>query len=365
MRVDLFTFVSSLLLGAAVVGCDAVNDYIPMTNGKTAAREHERRSQEREAAAEREQTDGERTALRQHIGAHCRILESRLSACKQKIAEAKTDRETLGARIRELSSATDENGRTPERNAVLSNLLSDDKVNALAAKYMDYDFRMIRLEYIEAMRTANGDVRRRNEALSRNQADYEKSLADSGSDTDQARLSERKSAADIQRAIAALEREEKELKRSISMSSAVRTVRDLKERELRDVSDRLRRLKLEYDEVRTSRGSNRAISEVARQANAARENAQRQKERADDRVVRLFAGIRDPKEITSECEARTIGALSKRILAAERDPSGGDIAADIEYLKSLLGGLDRMNLTALQRVRSDVDARLAKKPGSR
>ena len=365
MRVNLFTLVSSLLLGAAVAGCDAVNDYIPMTNGKAAAQERERRSQEQAAAAERERTDGERAALRQHIEAHCRILESRLSACKQKIAEAKADRDALGARIRELSSATDENGRTPERHAVLSGLLADDKVNALAAKYMDYDFRMIRLEYIEAMRAANGDIRRRDEALNRNQADYEKSVADSGGDTDQARLSERKSAADIRRAIAALEREEKELRRSISMSSAVKSVRDLKERELRDVSDRLRRLKLEYDEVRTSRGSNRAISEAARQANVAREGAKRQKERADEHVVRLFAGIRDPKEITSECEARTIGALSSRILAAERDQSGGDIAAGIEYLQSVSDGLDKMNLTALQRVRSDVDARLAKKTGNR
>ena len=365
MRVDLFTLVASLLLGAAVTGCDAGNDYIPTVNGKATARDRERRSQEREAAAERERTDGERAALRQHIEAHRRMLESRLSACKQKVSEARADREALGARIRELSSATDENGRTPERHAVLSGLLADDKVNALAAKYMDYDFRMIRLEYIEAMRAANGNIRRREEALSRNQADYEKSVADSGGDTDQARLSERKSAADIRKAIAALEREEKKLRRSISMSSAVRSVRDLKERELRDVSDRLRRLKLEYDEVRTSRGSNRAITEVTRQASIAREDAKRQKERADEHVVRLFAGIRDPKEITSECESKTIGALSDRILAAERDQSGGDVADRIEYLKSISNGLDKMNLTALQRARSDVDARLAKKSGSK
>ena len=363
MRVDLFVLVPSLLLGAAVVGCDAVNDYIPTTGGKTAVQERERRSQEREVAAERELTDGERAALRQHIEAQCRALESALAANKDKRAEVKADRETLSARIREISSSSDEKGRTPERHVVLSGLLADDKVNALAVRYMERDFRMIRLEFVEAMRTANGLARRRDDALIRNQDAYDKSVSGISDDADNARQMSQKSADDLQRSIAALERKEKELQRSVSMSSGVRDVRRRKEQELRDISNRLRELHARYDAIKTNKESNGAVERATRQASRALEDAQRAKERADALVARSFAGMKDPAEITSDCERRTIGELERRILAAARDLEEAQrgSAEILAYLKSIVVGLDKLNMTALQRVRSDVDARLAMK----
>ncbi len=367
MRVDLFSLVPSLLLGAAVAGCDAVNDYIPTSGGKAVAQERERRSQEREVAAERERTDGERAALRQHIEANCKTLESALAECGRGIAEAKSDREALAARIKELSSASDGNGRTPERHVVLSGLLADDKVNELATRYMERDFRMIRLEFIEAMRAANGQAKRRDDALSRNQDAYDKSLSGISDDADKARQMSQKSADDLRRSIAALERKEKELQRSVSMSSGVRDVRRRKEQELRDVSNRLRELHARYDAIKTNRESNDAVERATRQASRTLEDAQRTKERADALVARNFAGMKDPAVITSECEQRTIGELERRVIAAARDLEEGrrDSAEILGYLKSVTVGLDKLNVTALQRVRSDVDARLAKKPGGK
>lgn len=367
MRVDLFTLVSSLLLGATVVGCDAVNDYIPATNGKAAAQERERRSQERETAAERERADGEREALRLHIEAHCRTLESALAANKERRAEVKADRETLSARIREISLSSDEKGRTPERHVVLSGLLADDRVNELAVRYVERDFRMIRLEFIEAMRVTNGLAKRRDDALVRNQNAYDKSVSGISDDADKARQMAQKSADDLQRSIAALERKEKELQRSVSMSSGVRNVRMRKEQELRDVSNRLRELHARYDAIRTNRESNDAVERATRQASRTMADAQLAKERADALVARNFAGMKDPAEITSDCEQRTVGELERRIIAAARDLEEGQkgSAEILGYLKSIVVGLDKMNLPALQRVRSDVDARLAKKSGSR
>lgn len=349
-----------LLLLCAAVGCDAVNEYMPSGNGKAALEARERQARQREAEVEREQMDGERAALRQHVEASCFLLESRLSACKRKVSDAKADRELLSARVRELSSATDEGGRTPERNVVLSGLLADDRVNELAAKYMEVDFRMIRLEYIEAMRAANGMIRRRDEALNRNQEDYDKAVAGSGNDVDQARLSVQNSEADLKRSIAALEKRERSLQRSLSMSSAVSDVRRRKEQELRNLSERLRRLHLEYDAIRANREVSGDISRATQQSMNERTIAQRQREQSDAHVARQFAGIKDPKEITSACEERTVGALMSRIIAVERDVSGGDVEAAIGYLRTISGSLDKLNRTALQRVRKDIDSRISR-----
>ena len=364
MKVGRSIPVLMILLGMVLSGCDAVNEYIPTGGGKSVAAERERLAREREAAVEQARVEGERTALRQHIEASCRILESALADGKRKSEEAKADREMLSVRIREISSAPDENGRTPERHVVLSALLADDQVNKLAAKYMDRSFRMIRLEFIEAMRMANGKIRRRDAALDRNQTAYDKSIADIMDDAAKSQQASQVSAEDVQRAIAALEKKERDLQRMVSMSSGVHDVRRRKELELRDVSNRLRELHRNYDALRTNREVDAAVSRTTRQANYDKERAQQARERADAHVARLFADMKAPENITSECEKITIGELERRMVAAERnstDETAGD-ARDLGYLKSLCSGLDKSNVTALQRIRTDVDRRLSGTP---
>lgn len=353
-----------LLVGMALSGCDAVNEYIPTGGGKPEAVERERLVREREAAAEQTRVEGERTALRRHIEASCRVLEAAIADGRRKSEEAKTDREALSARIRELSSAPDENGRTPERHVVLSGLLADDRVNELAAKYMDRNFRMIRLEFIEAMRTANGKIRRRDAALDRNKAAYDKSIADIADDAAKSQQASQDSAANLRRTIAALEKKEKDLQRMVSMSAGVSDVRRRKEQELRDVSNRLRDLHRDYDALRTNRAVDEAASRTARRVNTDRERVQMARERADAHVVRLFPDVKAPEDITSECEKITIGELERRMVAAEKNAMEGTAgdAGNLDYLKSLCSGLDNLNVTALQRMRTDVDRRLSGTP---
>ena len=353
-----------ILLGVALSGCDAVNEYIPTGGGKSEAAERERLAREREASAEQARVEGERSALRQHIEASCRVLESALADAKRKSEEAKADRETLSVRIRELSSASDESGRTPERHVVLSGLLADDRINELAAKYADRNFRMIRLEFVEAMRAAYGKIRRRDAALDRNQTAYDKSVADIADDVAKSQQTAQASAAGLRRAIAALEKKEKDLQRMVSMSAGVKDVRRRKEQELRDVSNRLRELHRDYDALKTNKEVDAALSRTTRQANSDKERVQMAKERADAHVVRLFAGMKAPEDITSECEKITIGELERRIVAAEKNSEEGAAkdSVNLEYLKSLRSGLGKLNVTALQRLRTDVDRRLSGTP---
>lgn len=353
-----------ILLGMALSGCDAVSEYIPAGGGKSDAAARERLVREREISAEQARVEGERTALRLHIEASCRALESALADAKRKSEEAKADRELLSARIRELSSAPDENGRTPERHVVLSGLLADDQVNELAAKYMERSFRMIRLEFIEAMRMANGKIRRRDAALDRNQSAYDKSVADIADGAAKSRQASQASAADLKRAIAALERKEKDLQRLVSMSAGVKDVRRRKELELRDVTGRLRELHRSYDALRTNKEVDAVTSRTSRQETYEKERALQARERADAHVVRLFADMKAPGDIASECERITIGELERRIVAAEKTSMSG-AAGDVEnlgYLKSLRSGLDKLNVAALQRIRTDVDGRLSGTP---
>lgn len=364
MNVDRLIPVLVILLGMALSGCDAVSEYIPTGGGKAEAAERERLAREREAAAERTRLEGERTALRQHIEASCRVLESAIADSRRKSEEAKADREALSARIREISSAPDANGRTPERHVVLSGLLADDRVNELAAKYMDRSFRMIRLEFIEAMRIANGRIRRRDAALERNQTAYDKSVSGIADDVAKSQQASQDSAADLRRAIVALEKRERDLQRTVSMSAGVDDVRKRKELELRDVSNRLRELHRSYDALRTNKEVDAANARTTRRANYDKERAQIARERADAHVARLFADVKAPEDITSECEAITIGELERRMVAAEKDAMEGTAgyAGTLGYLKSLSSGLDKLNVTALQRTRTDVDRRLSGAP---
>lgn len=364
MKISRSVPVLAVLLGMALSGCDAVSEYIPTGGGKSEAAERERLARERETAAEQARVEGERTALRQHIEASCRVLESAIADAKRKSEEAKADRDALSARIREISSASDENGRTPERHVVLSGLLADDRVNELAAKYMDRNFMMIRLEFIEAMRAANGKIRRRDAALDRNQAAYDKSVADIADDVAKSQQSSQASAADLRRTISALEKKERDLQRMVSMSAGVSDVRRRKEQELRDVSSRLRDLHRDYDALRTNKKVDEATSRAMRQANDDKERAQKARERADAHVVRFFADMKAPEDITSECEKITIGELERRMVAAEKNAMEGMAgdAGNLDYLKSLCSGLDKLNVTALQRMRTDVDRRLSGTP---
>ena len=364
MNADRLIPVLIVLLGMVLSGCDAVSEYIPTAGGKSEVAERERLAREREAAAEQARVEGERAALRHHVEASCRVLESAIADGKRKSDEAKADREALSARIRELSSVLGEDGRTPERHVVLSGLLADDRVNELAAKYTDRSFRMIRLEFIEAMRNANGRIRRRDAALERNQADYDKSVSGIADDVAKSQQASQNSAADLRRAIVALEKKERDLQRLVSMSAGVKDVRKRKELELRDVSNRLRELHRSYDALRTNKEVDAANARTTRQANYDKERALMAKERADAHVARLFAAIKAPEDITSECEAITIGELERRIVAAEKNAMEGTAGyvGTLTYLKSLSSGLDKLNVTALQRARTEVDRRLSGTP---
>ena len=367
MLVSCQSFLQAFVLGVLLAGCDAVTEYLPEMNGKSAAAEQKRLAKQKEETENRAQEDGERAALRQHITSSCKVLATALADSQRKSEAVESDRATLSACIRELSSSFGENGRTPERHVVLSGLLADDKINALALKYMERDFRMVRLEFVEAVRAANAISRRRDESLNRNQADYDKAMAKISDEANRSAKESLTAAAEIRKSIAALEKKEKSLQREVSMTSANRSVRSRKERELRDVSDRLRQLHRDYDEVSSSKGANESVQRATQQAAQNSARAQEFKARADAQVARTFSGMRGPAEITSEYEDRTVGELQRRIVAAASDVKAAcsDIGSSLDYLKSAAVGLDKLNLTALQRVRTDVDARLSKKPVGR
>lgn len=150
----------------------------------------------------------------------------------------------------------------------------------------------------------------------------------------------------------------------VSMSAGVNDVRRRKELELRDVSNRLRELHRSYDALRTNKEVDAALSRTARQAIYDKERAQLARERADAHIVRLFPDVKAPEDITSECEKITIGELERRMIAAEKNAMEGTAgdAGNLEYLKSLCSGLDKLNVTTLQRMRTDVDRRLSGTP---
>ena len=365
---NLMVWIPVLVLCVAVfAGCDAVEEYVSVPGGKQeTARQKAELARQKEAAEERERTDAERVALACHLEASICSLKKEAEACSNRMSVAMVDRKTLSARIQDLSTGGD-GKRTPSRQDALSAMLSDDRINDVASRYMDRDFRMVRLEFVDAMRAALDFARRRDEALSKNRKAYDDTLADIRERSGKTHASAEKSVANIRQSIAALERRETELQRTLAMSSAVRDVRRQKESELREITTKLRRLQMEYDAVRADQGADTRSDMNSRRLGAEADSAQRRLQRADEHVRRSFVGGAKPGELVSDYEAKTIGTLEKTLVTAVRESEASlkRLQGCIDYLHSTSSRLEDMSSQALRKIRGDVDSRIAEVTSAR
>ena len=145
----LFLRALSAIVFVAAAGCDAVNEFVPFSGGND-KRQEEQRARQRSEAEEAKRLADERAALAQHVAALSRSLAVDLESATKAVDAATADRTALAERIRELSDA---NADKP-RQVTLAAILADARVCELARKYMDRDFRLVRLEFLERTREA-------------------------------------------------------------------------------------------------------------------------------------------------------------------------------------------------------------------
>ena len=134
-------------------------------------------------------------------------------------------------------------------------------------------------------------------------------------------------------------------------------IRRVKERELRNISDDIRRLNREYDAVRST-------SVVTREVRRADDNARRAKQDADRRRSLANAQVRDVKagrsasDIVADLEGMTVRALDRAILDAvdAAKARSAKISRALTYVKSAGNVHDPVSASALRGVRNDIDA---------
>lgn len=334
-------------------GCDAVNEFVPFSGGSDKRQEEQRARQQAEAEETNRLAD-ERAALAQHVAALSRALTADLESATKAVDEATADRTLLAERIRELSDANADKSR----QVMLAAILADERVGELARKYMDRDFRLIRLEFIERVREALAARRAFDASRQRANGAYDAEVAAAKESVRSAAASVDRSQAAMRREIARLAKQERDLQRAFNMSSGNREDRSRRRNELNEVSDKLRRLQNEYDAVRAGRGAADDTARADRHAQAAIDAARRRRDHENELARSRFQGAKSPADVASEFEKETLGELERRIVGARtgHEERQRRLKAGIAYLASLADGVETLASSAMRKVRADADA---------
>lgn len=344
----------------AFVGCDKVNELIPVSGGKSEAAARQETEARRRAADEEARLASSRALAEQQLKATCSSLDVERGCCEQRAAKALRDRDRLSSRIGSLSAATNAVSKLKQRHDALIAILNDAEVNELARRYLERDFALARLDFEARVAEAVDRKRAHRLEVDRERQDYENAVKDAQKRSSRARNASNSAEAGVRREIAALERREKELQRALSMSSA--SIRAQRRRELDDVSSKLRNLQVQYDSMRVNRNAHENAEKAARQEDAEIVQAQRRFERASRLADRRLAGEKNPAEIMTECEEQTVRTLERAIADVERQAREGEkrLAACLGYVRSMASGVRQLDEEGLRKVLADVDARVAK-----
>lgn len=354
-------FYCGLLVCLLLTGCDAVTDIV---NPEQKRQKEEAQQEARDAiraqnakAEEAERVAGEREAFKKHIVASLDIIKLRLDGLMLRKREASADRLLLSERIRQLT-ARGADGKLKQRHVVVSDLMEDASINTLAGKYLEHDFQLLRFQFVEQVADALENENRRKAALKGNQAAYQAALEETKQNQKNDRETLETARKQLRDEMERLEKRKRELQRGMLIVPAKE--RTQRERELGDVLANLKSLKIQYDSIRVGRmayeNGNRSGDRSQRQI----DQAFRQRQKADEIVMRQFEKLKTVSSIVTAYEGQTIGALEKAIGTAEdaADAEWRNMEETSRYLKSVSTGLEGLDLPALSRLRATIDARL-------
>jgi len=296
-------------------------------------------------------------ALLHHVETQVRIIRNEADACQAEVAALQTDRVKLSARIGALTDASlsDKNGTAV--SALLS-LLKDSEINVLAMKYLANDFAVIRSEFAGKARAAQQDERGRLDALSRNRAEFEKSVSDGRRKADQEYQRNVAAANRLRREIEAKEKKLKGLRASAPPGGRTYDQqRRIHQQNVQSLERDLSRMKMNLDRLENSLRASQA-NRVAEQERIA---ASRERRLADEKVAKANRDDVQMSTLVDEYRARTINRLDETLHARQQDAERRQKRATskILYLESVTNGLEKLDSQALADVRTDIGRRLA------
>ena len=360
MRVGMKTMKVSavaLIASMAFPGCDQIEEIM------------KRKEQERSLAVEspapvREEDTtpkppkkNECAALLHYVETKLRIVGSEEAACNAEIVALQEDRVKLSKRIGDVTDAAlkDQNGTGA---STLLLLLKDGEINALALKYLENDFAVIRSEFAEKVRVAQENERRYRTGLANNQAESEKRVTDSRKKVER---EYQRNVAEVNRLRREIDAAEKKLKTlQMSPPPGGRTYdqqRRIHQQKVQHQERDLARMKLNLDRLE----SMVRMSADRRTVEQTRAESVRDRRFEDDKAEKTAKNIVPVDAIVDEYRARTINRLDETLHARRQDADRRQkrMASKILYLASVTNGLEKLDAQALTGVRADIDRQLA------
>ena len=357
------TVVSSLLapgaiaMGVALSGCDFLDKFQQKTNKaevqilQQAAVEQTRREEAQQ------QAKNECAALRHFVSLKLTMLTKARSDADKELAQLSADRKSLSGRIGEISdkNMADKNGTAA---TALNLMLKDETINALAAKYLEGDFAMVRGEFVEKMRETLRREREMKQALQRNQASLDRSASEERDRIKRARAEMRNAVAELKAKIASKENRLRSLRSAMRGSKEQQRQR---EREILNLEREVSDLKVALQHESSTSSFTKAREDEMR-ADQVRRQAAREKREADELLAKQNRNMESPERIAEEYEQQTV----KRLLAALQERNveitGRQNLLDeqITYLRHVTDGIDSFDVAGVKRVRADVETELAR-----
>ena len=349
----------AVAVGMLLAGCDF--ELPSRRKAKEEAIRQEAVRQEQKET-ERAQTQSACAALQQFVSVRLLLLKSSGEKIDKELEELRADRRKMSARLDELSekSMADKDGT---RESALFAVLKDETINELAFKYLGNDFVTIRSEFAEKVRRALKQEQQKKAALDRNRAAYDKAVESGRAKVEQSQQEIASAATRLKQEIKDEERRLQNLRRH-SMPTGPNE-RKRHESAIREAETHLDNLRSRYSSMRIVEDQSIQANDASRVFDMTRTQAIRERKEADAEVLLQTKNLITAFELAEAYETLTVkkldGVIYEKLLEVR---SRKDLLAEqILFLSSVTNGIERLDLTGLKHVRTDVEREIARKAG--
>ncbi|MBO5940502.1 MAG: hypothetical protein J6R18_04840 [Kiritimatiellae bacterium] len=286
-----------------------------------------------------------RAELLHSVSAKIKIIDADLAQASKEINEVRSDKEAMSKAISELTEKVFSDKDAKKEDVVLA-MLKDDRLNALAAKYLGADFSLPLAGYISEMRAAYALQNSKDGELTQSSRRFDAEIACIGEKNrlDRDRANQEISA--LQKKIDETERRIRFLRGNTMLSKKNSRERDSKVAEaVRDINDWQARIA----KLRAQRSSAN-VGKDAKQAYDRLENAKKE-------IEKRYSKMESAVDVADKYETANVKRLLSELSKAEDAKRRliDLLARQKLHIESLSSGLDDLNAASLERVRGKIE----------
>jgi len=359
---QLFNGFAGVLVGASAVvlsGCDFLDMFFNRKAQIDAVVQQPPQPEViQQQSATQESLKSNCAALKHFIATRLKILKNQQQEIVKELANIKSDRQKFSDRVKEISDANlaDKNSSAASG---LELLLSDGAINELAFKYLGKDFAVIRHEFAEKIRDAVAFEQKIQKEIEARRSSIEKSVTDSQAQVARARRENAAKIAQLKREIEANEKKIKRLRADLQHHSGqdVQYIRNANQ-EIRHVESTLSNLRSDLQREKLAQN----VRDADRNLALAGTRASNDNKRLDEIKAQRMKGSATTVQITENYEKLTLHKLDSALLEANQAAQAKQklLSEQALYLESVTTGLETLDSASLKRVRTEVEAELAR-----